>query len=89
MTILLFLLSLIGLLGAFTAVETRRIEARYPPAGVRVEIGGGAIHVLDRAAEGEERGAVLSVFFVGFRTSPVSLSGRFVRTFIPHLKEKP
>jgi pimeloyl-ACP methyl ester carboxylesterase len=60
-TIFLFLLILIGLLGAFTALETRRIEARYPPRGVRVEIGGGAIHVLERPAEGEERGAVLLI----------------------------
>ena len=59
MPVLLIPLILLGLLGAFTALETRRIEARYPPAGVRVEIGGGAIHVLDRPAEGEERGAVL------------------------------
>ncbi len=56
---LVALLILIGVLGAFTAIETRRIEARYPPRGARVEIGGGTIHVLDRPAEGEERGAVL------------------------------
>ncbi len=61
MAILLFLLIVIGLLGAFTAFETRRIEARYPPKGVRVEIGGGSIHLLDRPAVGEERGAVLLV----------------------------
>src|SRR5271165_4215203 len=30
---------LIGLLAALTAVATRRIEARYPPIGPRVEVG--------------------------------------------------
>jgi pimeloyl-ACP methyl ester carboxylesterase len=50
---------LAALLAVFTRFETRRIEARYPPAGVRVEAGGGKIHALERAAEGEERGAVL------------------------------
>ncbi len=61
MTIVLFLLCAIGLLGAFTAVETRRIEARYPAGGARVMIGGGAIQALDRPAEGEARGAILLV----------------------------
>ncbi len=54
-------LGVIAALGAFTAVETRRIEARYPPTGRRVPVGGGAIHALDRPAEGEERGAVLLI----------------------------
>ena len=61
MTAVLSLLLLIVSLAAFTAVETRRIEARYPPAGSRVEIGGGAVSVLDRAAKGEARGAILLV----------------------------
>jgi pimeloyl-ACP methyl ester carboxylesterase len=60
-TIVLSLLILIGSLGALTAVETRRIEQRYPPDGTRVEIGGGAIRVLERPAEGEERGAILLI----------------------------
>ena len=61
MTIAFSLVILIGLLAAFTAVETARIEARYPPGGMRVKISGGAIHWLDRPAEGEERGSVLLV----------------------------
>ncbi len=48
-------------LAAFTVLETRRIEARYPPAGRRVPVEGGAIHAVERPAEGEERGAVLLV----------------------------
>ncbi len=61
MTIVLALLSLIGALAAFTAVETRRIEARYPPTGELVTVDGRKIHMLDRPADGEERGAVLLV----------------------------
>jgi len=60
-TATLCLLGLIAALAAFTAVETRRIEARYPATGERVPVGDGAIHALDRSAEGEERGAVLLV----------------------------
>ena len=77
MTILL-VLSVIGLLGAFTAIETRRIEARYPPMGVRVAIGGGAIHMLDRPAEGDERGAVLLVHGASGNAADlfVALAGR-------------
>ncbi len=48
-------------LASFTALEARRIEARYPPTGLRVEVGEGAIHVIDHPAKGEERGAVLLV----------------------------
>ena len=58
-------IALLGLmataLASFTAIEVRRIEARYPPAGVRVEVEEGVIHVLERPAKGEERGAVLLV----------------------------
>ena len=61
MSILLSLLAFVGLLGALTAVQTRRIEARFPPNGVRVNVGERAIHVLDRPADGEERGAVLLI----------------------------
>ncbi len=61
LTGLIALLGVITALGLFTAVETRRIEARYPPVGVRVEVDGGVVHVLDRPAEGEERGAVLLI----------------------------
>ena len=56
---------LLGLIAAglasFTVMVTRRIETRYPPAGLRVEMGGGAIHVLEQPAKGERRGAVLLI----------------------------
>ena len=61
MTVLALALAAIAALGVFTAVETRRIEARYPATGTRVDIGGGAIHVLDRAQRDEPRGAVLMI----------------------------
>lgn len=50
-----------GSLGAFTAFGTRRIEARYPPRGALVEVEGGAVHVVERRPDGQERGAVLLV----------------------------
>ncbi len=53
--------ALLGGLWAVTAIAGRRIEARFSPLGERVAIDGGAIHVVDRAAEGEERGAALLV----------------------------
>jgi pimeloyl-ACP methyl ester carboxylesterase len=46
-------------LGLFTQWRTRRIEARHPPVGDLVEIEGGVIHVVDRPAQGRERGVVL------------------------------
>lgn len=61
MTTVLCLLGLIAALAAFTAVEARRIEGRYPPTGQRIPVGGGAIHALYHPAEGEERGAVMLV----------------------------
>jgi pimeloyl-ACP methyl ester carboxylesterase len=61
LTALIVLLGLIAALASFTAVQALRIEARYPPMGLRIDIGGGAIHVLDRLAKGEERGAVLLI----------------------------
>ncbi len=61
LTGLIALLGLVAALASCTALEVRRIEARYPPAGVRIEVGGGAIHVLDQPAKGEERGAVLLI----------------------------
>ena len=61
MTVLVFALALIAALLIFTAVETRRIEARYPPTGTRIEVGGAAIHVLERAPRGEPRGSVLMI----------------------------
>jgi pimeloyl-ACP methyl ester carboxylesterase len=54
-------IALVTTLCAFTAVQTRRIEARYPATGTRVDFDGGAIHVLDRPAQGEVGGAVLMI----------------------------
>jgi pimeloyl-ACP methyl ester carboxylesterase len=45
----------------FTYAYSRRIEARHPPVGVLVDVGPGAIHVVETAPEGSERGAVLLV----------------------------
>jgi pimeloyl-ACP methyl ester carboxylesterase len=61
LTALIALLGLVAALGSFTAVQTVRIEARHPPTGRRIEVGGGAIHVLDQPARGEERGAILLI----------------------------
>ncbi len=61
MTVLAFALALIAALLIFSAVETRRIEARYPPTGTRIEGGAAAIHVLERAPRGQPRGAVLMI----------------------------
>jgi pimeloyl-ACP methyl ester carboxylesterase len=43
---------------AFTLFFTRAVEARYPPVGHRVDIGGGRLHVVETPPQGEERGAV-------------------------------
>jgi pimeloyl-ACP methyl ester carboxylesterase len=51
---------LAGLFG-FTAIGTRRIERRFPPVGALVDTSGGPIHVVERAPEGDERGAILLV----------------------------
>jgi pimeloyl-ACP methyl ester carboxylesterase len=40
---------------------TRRVEARYPPIGPIVDVGEAAIHMVERAAIGPERGVVLLV----------------------------
>ncbi len=74
-------LGVIAALGSFTAVQTRKIEARYPPAGRRVEVGGGAIHVLDRPAKGDERGAVLLIHGASGNASDmfVALAERLTR----------
>ena len=78
MTVLIFALALFAALGVFTAVQTRRIEARYPPAGTRVEIGDAAVHVLERAPLGEPRGAVLMVHGASGNAADldVALAGR-------------
>jgi len=59
--IALFFLAMILALFAFTALATARIEARYPRMGAIVGAGGEAIHVIERRASGEERGAVLMI----------------------------
>jgi pimeloyl-ACP methyl ester carboxylesterase len=53
----------IGLAAAalFTYSRSRRIEARYPPVGELVNVGAGALHVVETAALAEDRGAVLLV----------------------------
>ncbi|HTR14653.1 MAG TPA: alpha/beta hydrolase [Roseiarcus sp.] len=61
LTALFFLLALIAALFAFTAFATARIEARCPAVGEMADAGGGAIHVIERQASGEERGAVLMI----------------------------
>jgi pimeloyl-ACP methyl ester carboxylesterase len=55
------LAALVLALFLFTLVETRRIERRFPPVGELVETGEGAIHVVERAPSGRERGAVALV----------------------------
>jgi pimeloyl-ACP methyl ester carboxylesterase len=60
-TALVIALACVFALWAFTAVAARRIEARYPATGKRVEVEGGAIHVLDRPALGPVRGTVLMI----------------------------
>ncbi len=53
--------SLLAALWAFTAVQAWRIERRYPAVGKKVDVGGGAVHLVERAASGEERGAALLI----------------------------
>jgi len=48
-------------LAAYTAWRTRAIERRFPARGERVALEGGALHVVERAAEGDERGAILLI----------------------------
>jgi pimeloyl-ACP methyl ester carboxylesterase len=55
------LAALLAALWAFTVFQTSRIEKRYPAVGERVEVGGGALHVVERGADGEERGAALLI----------------------------
>jgi pimeloyl-ACP methyl ester carboxylesterase len=57
-------LAVLGALAApfvFTLWQARRIEARYPPIGPIVDVGEAAIHMVERAAIGPERGVVLLV----------------------------
>jgi len=53
------IVAIFAVLGLFTAVQARRIERRFPPAGELVPVEGGAIHVVEASAQGEERGVVL------------------------------
>lgn len=46
-------------LSLFTSFMARRFEARFPPTGDLVEIGGGAIHVVEAPPQGAERAVVL------------------------------
>jgi len=77
-TVLVFAFALVAALGVFTAVQTRRIEVRCPPTGARVEVGGAALHVLDRAPRGEPRGAVLMIHGASGNAADldVALAGR-------------
>lgn len=52
------LAALLGL-AAFSEIETRRIEAVYPPRGRFVEIDGGRLHYEERNPAGPARGTVL------------------------------
>ncbi|HYA75087.1 MAG TPA: alpha/beta hydrolase, partial [Roseiarcus sp.] len=58
----------------FTFVETKRIEARFPRVGELVETGAGAIHVVERAPDGPERGAVLLVHGASGNFADMSLA---------------
>jgi pimeloyl-ACP methyl ester carboxylesterase len=48
-------------LAVFTLWRTRAIEARFAPRGALVALEGGAIHVVELAARGPNRGAVLLI----------------------------
>jgi len=58
------LLALVGLAaasGLYTLVLIRRVEARYPAVGARVNVGAGAIHLVETPPHGTERASVLLV----------------------------
>ncbi len=46
-------------LATFTLLFSRAVEARYPVVGALVDVGPGALHVVETAPRGPERGAVL------------------------------
>jgi pimeloyl-ACP methyl ester carboxylesterase len=77
-TVLVFALVIVAALGVFTAVQTRRIEARYPPTGSGIEVGGGWVHVVERAPQREPRGAVLMIHGASGNAADldVALAGR-------------
>jgi pimeloyl-ACP methyl ester carboxylesterase len=68
------LAALVAALFLFTFVESRRIAARYPPVGALVETGEGAIHVIERAPDAPERGAVLLVHGASGNFADMSLA---------------
>jgi pimeloyl-ACP methyl ester carboxylesterase len=47
-TIIALIIALAAVAAVFTAVMTRRIEARHPPAGRFVAVSGGRLHLVDR-----------------------------------------
>ena len=64
--------------GLFTLSLIRRVEARYPPVGKRVDIGAGAIHVVETPPRATERASVLLVHGASgnFADLHVALAGR-------------
>ena len=58
---LLSFLLLAAVLGVYAFALSRRYEALYPVKGELVDVGPGALHVVETAAQGGERGAVLLV----------------------------
>ncbi len=48
-------------LASFAYLMSRRYEALYPPIGQRVDVGPGALHVVETEPKGGDRGAVLLV----------------------------
>ena len=54
----LFVIIVASLFG-WTQWQTRRIEARFPPQGVRVETADGAIHMTQRDPVGDARGTIV------------------------------
>jgi pimeloyl-ACP methyl ester carboxylesterase len=78
-TALVFALAIVAFLWVVTAAATLWIEARYPPTGKRVEVGGGAaVHILDQPAQGAERGAVMMIHGASGNAADMSvaLAGR-------------
>ena len=77
-TALAVAVALVISLAVFTVAATLWIEARYPPAGKRVEVGGVALHVLDQPARGSERSTVLMIHGASANEADMSvaLAGR-------------
>jgi len=60
--------SLLAALWAFTAIQARRIERRYPTVGRKVDVAGRAVHVVERAARSAARRCS---FMAPRETSPI------------------